>query len=320
MENSTPDIISALKRNQRLLENSLYSKLLRKKIILQYLILRKVKFLEGFWNLLPDKFRIKNIPNLDEEIIPRYVLGDRIDSSINLFNKEIYYCPEGTKNKHPYLFAFMATINQIINLDQYKISELVKDGFSIIDAGCNIGVFSIFANHIFPNNNIYAFEPNNVNFQIFKKTIDANQLSTRIHCFNEALGNRKCSKNLKLSKDPLASGSAMEDSRIIQNKDYFSSSSVSVNVTTIDDFVRENNISKIDFIKIDSEGYEKNILLGAKNTIQRFHPIIVCSAYHLKDDKKEIPDLIKSFSERYQFRQDNKAEEILIAEAIRVET
>ncbi len=190
---------------------------------------------------------------------------------------------------------------------------MIKDGFNIIDAGCNIGVFSIFANHNFPNSNIYAFEPNNVNFGIFKKTIDINHLADRIHVFNQALGDIKCNKQLKLSKDPLASGSAIEDSQIIQNKDYFTSSFINVDVVAIDDFVKGNNISKIDFIKIDSEGYEKNILLGARNTIQRFSPIIVCSAYHLKNDKVEIPNLIRSISGNYQFKIDDKAEEILIA-------
>ncbi len=119
MEDYSQEIIFALKnRNkQRLLENSLYSKLLRKKLILQYLISGKVKLSEAFWNLLPDKLRIKKTADLDAEIISRYILGDKIEDSINLFGKKIYFCSENTENKYPYLFALMATINQIVNLD-----------------------------------------------------------------------------------------------------------------------------------------------------------------------------------------------------------
>lgn len=309
------ELVSALEKrnNQRLLENNLYSKLLRKKLIFLYLLLGKTNFSRAFWSLLPEGLRKKDIIDLDSEIICRHILKNRIGDFVNIFDKKIFFCPENTDNKYPHLFALLATVNQIINLDQYKILTLIKDGSNIIDVGCNIGIFSLFANKTFPNSNIYSFEPNNITFKILKRTIDINNLNNNINIFNCALGDKEGNKKLRISKDALASGSAIADSQIVSEKNYFSSESVNVNITTIDKFVIDKNIKKVDFIKIDSEGYEKNILLGAKNTIQKFNPTIVCSAYHLKDDKTEIPDLIKSLFKDYGFEIENRVEKILIA-------
>lgn len=83
-------------------------------------------------------------------------------------------------------------------------------------------------------------------------------------------------------------------------------------MVTIDSFVEEHKIEKVDFIKMDTEGYERNIIMGAAKTIRRFSPVIVCSAYHLKDDKIKIPELIKSINPEYKYRIEKRGEEDLV--------
>lgn len=85
-----------------------------------------------------------------------------------------------------------------------------------------------------------------------------------------------------------------------------------ISMISIDCFVNDNNIKKVDFIKIDTEGYERQIIKGAKNTIKNFLPVIACSAYHLKDDKTEISALVKSINPNYKYRIEKRAEETLI--------
>jgi len=82
-------------------------------------------------------------------------------------------------------------------------------------------------------------------------------------------------------------------------------------VQKIDTFIQKKNIN-VDFIKIDTEGYEKQILQGARETIKKFSPVIACSAYHLKGDKIEIPKLVQSINSNYHYKLLKRWEEDLI--------
>ena len=51
---------------------------------------------------------------------------------------------------------------------------------------------------------------------------------------------------------------------------------VECKVTTLDDYVAENNIARVNFIKIDVEGNEKNVLLGGREVLKKYHPVVYC--------------------------------------------
>jgi hypothetical protein len=80
---------------------------------------------------------------------------------------------------------------------------------------------------------------------------------------------------------------------------------------TLDDFVKEHNIERVDFIKIDTEGSEREIIKGARETIKNFKPRMAIAAYHLPDDKEVIPELVLSIRDDYRFKLVNKGEEDL---------
>ena len=76
--------------------------------------------------------------------------------------------------------------------------------------------------------------------------------------------------------------------------------------------MEENGIEKVDyFIKIDTEGAEKEIMKGAEKTIREFKPRMAIAAYHLPDDKKVIPELVLSIRDDYKYKLVNKGEEDL---------
>lgn len=67
-------------------------------------------------------------------------------------------------------------------------------------------------------------------------------------------------------------------------------------VTTIDKIVEELALERVDFIKLDIEGAEKNALRGGRHTIERHLPAISIAGEHLDDDHSAIPALITNLS------------------------
>jgi len=64
-----------------------------------------------------------------------------------------------------------------------------------------------------------------------------------------------------------------------------------VEVTTIDHIVSELALPRVDFIKLDIEGAERNALAGASGTLSRYRPRMAVAAYHQPDDLEVLPEL-----------------------------
>ena len=79
-----------------------------------------------------------------------------------------------------------------------------------------------------------------------------------------------------------------------------------VEVTSIDEFVRENNLPRVDFIKADIEGFERNMLEGAQETLREFAPKLALCTYHLPDDPEVMEELIKKANPKYNVVQKRK--------------
>ncbi len=77
--------------------------------------------------------------------------------------------------------------------------------------------------------------------------------------------------------------------------------SESAQIVTLDSYVREKNLPRVDFIKLDVEGAELDVLRGATTTITRFKPILALSAYHKWDDFWTLIEFVKALNPDYEF-------------------
>ncbi len=75
-----------------------------------------------------------------------------------------------------------------------------------------------------------------------------------------------------------------------------------VPLTTIDRLVKELNLGRVDFIKMDIEGAEKNAIAGARETITRYKPRLAVAAEHLADDPEAIPAAVRKVWPDYRVR------------------
>jgi FkbM family methyltransferase len=75
---------------------------------------------------------------------------------------------------------------------------------------------------------------------------------------------------------------------------------VKVPLTTIDKLSTELKLDRVDFIKLDIEGAEKQALTGAKNTLAKYHPRLAVAMEHLADDPVRVPQIVLAEWPGYQ--------------------
>jgi FkbM family methyltransferase len=148
----------------------------------------------------------------------------------------------------------------------------IQDGWRCIDVGANIGLTSIFMTKCAPNVEVIAFDPAPNTIPFLTQNVWANAAGM-IKVEPVGLG----AKPGLVPFVQLPNFSA--GSHIVGNKaehpGAVSQKSIWVKISTLDSYCESEKIAKVDLIKIDAEGYELNVLAGAKNTLLKFKPIVV---------------------------------------------
>jgi FkbM family methyltransferase len=204
---------------------------------------------------------------------------------------------------------FLLLFYQVVMQDQYHTKEFLRPDSIVIDGGANIGLFSLLASHLTPKGRVYAFEPARVTSTALRKNT---RECMNIEVLAQGLGD-KARKAEMIVHGGFPSGSTVSDSGMPQfGAEEGDLVAEEISITTIDDFAKERNLDRVDFIKVDAEGYEKQILRGARETIQRFRPILSVSAYHFPDDKTDIVELVEGITPEYTHSFSSRAEEDLL--------
>jgi FkbM family methyltransferase len=266
---------------------------------------RRFTFSEFLTLLLPGKLKgeeiLVRLHNFVEECL-RERLGRFLnpDGSMNLYSHCLY------TSSYEEALSF---IQQIITRDQYSMDRFLSDGDVIVDVGANIGVFSVKAAHDFPNAKIYAIEPSSKTFEILKRNTEH---YPRVSCLNEGLGDKEEWRQLATYAN-YPGNTRMDDAKTKpHNPKYWDVFVETVPLVTLDILVERHQLPCVDFIKMDTEGYEERVLKGAAQTIRKWKPVIVMSAYHTATDKSELPRLLQSICGDYVCELHREAEEDLV--------
>jgi len=141
------------------------------------------------------------------------------------------------------------------------MEQKISKGDIVIDAGANIGLHTLnMAKIVGKTGKVFAFEPEITNFGILKKNIKLNNY-TNIFAEHKAVGEKDGIATLYRSNHP---GMHKIDSKPQHSKD-----KLNVDIISLDNFFNKNHIQpKIDFIKIDVEGFELSVLKGMKNILK----------------------------------------------------
>jgi FkbM family methyltransferase len=159
---------------------------------------------------------------------------------------------------------------EFISRDFYKpeieaAKRLISPGDTVFDVGANIGLFSaIYSKFVTDKGKVYAFEPIPETHWMLLETLALNK-TENVSAQRLALSEKK-GRSLMHTFDK--EYSAWSSFGRPQFGDHKPSGTVKVRVDTIDNYCSENNIKKINFLKLDVEGYEKHVLKGAEGLLR----------------------------------------------------
>lgn len=143
------------------------------------------------------------------------------------------------------------------------ILPLINPGDIVVDAGAAIGDHTIaYSKKVGPEGRVYAFEPMPLTFACLAVNMrDTSNVS--IHNF----GLSDSGSFVRMIPKPNAGASFID-----WGSEYNTEPFVVTTVKTLDGL----NIGRVDFIKVDVEGHELHLLKGARETISRYKPLVVC--------------------------------------------
>ncbi|MDC0874502.1 FkbM family methyltransferase [Flavobacteriaceae bacterium] len=150
-----------------------------------------------------------------------------------------------------------------LSLEIRNVKKVLKKPRIIFDVGGNKGEYSKSLFKTFKDSKIYIFEPSKLNHSILIKRFKNNNVVIN----NVAVSDKNESSKLYFSKQ--GEGIASLSKRKLDHFDINFNLSEEVTVITLKKFMVENKINKIDFLKLDIEGYELNALKGLEDFIHK---------------------------------------------------
>ena len=177
------------------------------------------------------------------------------------------------------------------------IKRLLKPSDMILDIGANVGYTSLtFAKFINDKGKIFSFEPEKKNYNTFLKNIKLNKFNN-IYPHKLAVADENKSIKLYLSKS--------ENDGIhstLLHTDTLSENYEEVEAVKMDDFVKNNNITKVNFVKIDVEGAEIDVINGMKQVMSDNQPVIILE---LVESLQKLKNLTTSEFKKILFNEYN---------------
>lgn len=216
-----------------------------------------------------------------------------------------YYANNNDESKFIY--------KEIFQDQSYNVVELPENAF-VVDAGANIGLFSIWVKQKYPSCQILAFEPVPATFAILQKNLALHDITKSATAFQCGLGANE--DTLRLTYYPLMPGSstlypeeketlrkiAMEKFGPLEFDNMFDGShDVLVPIKRLSSFLDEqSDLISIDLLKIDVEGAEVDVLRGLSDKHWQMTKNVVMEIFDVDGRLQEAERLLNSKGFRFK--------------------
>lgn len=183
--------------------------------------------------------------------------------------------------------------------EQYLLRGICepKRGDVVFSIGAFYGETSIwFSKCVGEEGRVYAFE-----------ALAENAMVAKCNCRRNSINNIMVENICFWKETALLNFNIDYGSSKVTNDD----TGVRVNTTTIDAYCINHKITKLDFLKMDIEGAEYEVLCGAKEIIKKYKPKLAICVYHKPEDIILIPKLIKELVPEYKIYLSHKREDFI---------
>lgn len=169
-------------------------------------------------------------------------------------------------------------------------AEQVKKGDVVIDCGAHIGVFTWRALEAGAAK-VIAVEPDPANLESLRRNFPKEIAEGRLVLAPVAVWNSTGTMKLNLG-----GGGNTGINSLIHNH---GARSIDVPLTTVDLLVKEHGLDRVDYIKMDIEGAEREALKGARETLAKWKPRLMLDLNHMPDDMTVLPRVIREANPAY---------------------
>ncbi|HJJ89160.1 MAG TPA: FkbM family methyltransferase [Methanocorpusculum sp.] len=213
-----------------------------------------------------------------------------LSTSVVPTREEAYYAMEIGDILFPALFHRYGYVDE----GPYEWGMVrVAPGDVVFDCGANLGIFSLIA--AYRGADVFAFEPIPEACNILARTLSLNpDLKEHVQVIPCALGDEEQISEFTVLPDTLV-GSSMVLPQTGRK--------ICVSVTTIDAFVEMQGLDVVNFLKADIEGAERQMLVGAMDTLLQYTPKIAICTYHLADDTIVLSHLLHQANSQYVLKE-----------------
>lgn len=149
------------------------------------------------------------------------------------------------------------------------LKQFLEPSHVAFDIGANLGAISFAMSALLPNGRVYAFEPVPENYAYLAKNVARNGV-TNIVPVNAGCFSTPTELEFHYVEE-FAGGAFVSPVGVTDPRERRSI----VKCVTVDGFMEENRIGRLDFIKLDVEGAEDDVMIGARETCAAFHPTLL---------------------------------------------
>lgn len=230
------------------------------------------------------------------KVLRRLKLLPQIASHVKNWPSFMYHYALGLTPAKPYQFHNGALLNLQHALEHAPLLGIVlrseygtpPDGAVVIDIGANIGGFCIWAAKMSRDLRVYAYEPSGEAYRMLETNIRLNALSETIKCFNVAVAGSPEPRQL------FVSGTEFYFPTLVAPVNPQPDSAQPAACTTLSEIIEENSLEQVDFLKIDVEGGEYDILYRTPhNYFARIREIRM--EYHNLDQQEQNVSGLRTF-------------------------
>jgi FkbM family methyltransferase len=150
------------------------------------------------------------------------------------------------------------------NHESALIERILRPGMTVVDVGANHGMFSLEAAHLIGRDGVvHAFEPTPSTRALLLSNLAANQLAN-LRVFASALGESPGTARLRVHREMSGLNTLAHRDVTWNRNTLVADEIIDVPVTTLDAHAAAEGLDRIDFLKIDVEGFELGVIRGAR--------------------------------------------------------